>query len=79
MQNSMQWNIFNDALSGIGKIPVILMSYKKDKIDAPYSTVRCTGMLVSQTMEEGTLKTPIPKCRLYWSFLVGVVKQFCMF
>jgi hypothetical protein len=28
---------------------------------------------------EGTLKTPIPKCRLYWSFLFGVVKQFCRF
>jgi hypothetical protein len=27
-------------------------------------------------MDEGTLKTPIPKCRLYWSFLSGVVKQF---
>jgi hypothetical protein len=24
-------------------------------------------------MEKGTLKTPIPKCRLYWSFLFGVV------
>jgi hypothetical protein len=30
-------------------------------------------------MDEGTLKTPIPKCRLYWSFLFGVVKQFCRF
>ena len=29
-------------------------------------------------MDEGTLKTPIPKCRLYWSFLFGVVKQFCI-
>jgi hypothetical protein len=28
---------------------------------------------------EGTLKTPIPKCRLYWSFLFGVVKKFCRF
>jgi hypothetical protein len=27
-------------------------------------------------MEEETLKTPTPKCRLYWSFLLGVVKQF---
>ncbi len=27
-------------------------------------------------MDEGTLETPIPKCRLYWSFLFGVVKQF---
>jgi hypothetical protein len=24
-------------------------------------------------MDEGTLKTPIPKCRLYWSFFFGVV------
>ncbi len=27
-------------------------------------------------MDEGTLKTPIPKYRYYWSFLFGVVKQF---
>jgi hypothetical protein len=27
------------------------------------------GILV----DEGTFKTPIPKCRLYWSFLFGVV------
>jgi hypothetical protein len=32
-----------------------------------------------KTMDEGTLKTPIPTCRLYWSFLFGVVKQFCTF
>ncbi len=35
-----------------------------------------------ERMEEGTLKTPIPICRLYWlywSFLFGVVKQFCRF
>jgi hypothetical protein len=31
------------------------------------------------SMDEGTLKTPIPQCRLYWSFLFGVVKQFCRF
>jgi hypothetical protein len=30
-------------------------------------------------MDEGTLKTPIPKCRLYRSFLFGVVKHFCRF
>jgi hypothetical protein len=36
---------FNDALSVKGKIPEIMMSYKKDKIDAPYSTVQV--MLVS--------------------------------
>jgi hypothetical protein len=30
-------------------------------------------------MDEGTLKTPILKCRLYWLFLLGVVKQFCRF
>ncbi len=30
-------------------------------------------------MDEGTLKTTIPKCRLYWSFLFRVVKQFCRF
>ncbi len=27
-------------------------------------------------MDEGTLKTPIPKCRLYWSFLFGVGGNF---
>jgi hypothetical protein len=27
-------------------------------------------------MDEGTLKTPIPKCRLYLSLLFRVVKQF---
>ncbi len=26
-----------------------------------------------------TLKTPIPRCCLYWSFLFGVVMQFCRF
>jgi hypothetical protein len=31
------------------------------------------------TMDKGTLKTPITKCRLYLSFLFGVVKQFCWF
>jgi hypothetical protein len=30
-------------------------------------------------MDEGTVKTPIPKCRLYWSFCFWVVKQFCSF
>ncbi len=30
-------------------------------------------------MDEGTLKTPIPYCRLYSSFLLRVVKQFCRF
>ncbi len=30
-------------------------------------------------MDDGTLKTPTPKRRLYWSFLLGVVKQFCRF
>ncbi len=30
-------------------------------------------------MEEGTLKTPTPKCCLYLSFLLGAVKQFCRF
>jgi hypothetical protein len=30
-------------------------------------------------MDEGTLKIPIPKCRLYLSFLFGVVKQFVGF
>jgi hypothetical protein len=29
-------------------------------------------------MAEGTLKTPIPKCRLYLSFLFGVVWQFLL-
>ncbi len=33
----------------------------------PLETKRCP------IMDEGTLKTPIPKCRLYWSFLFGVV------
>jgi hypothetical protein len=32
-----------------------------------------------QHMDEGTLEIPIPQCRLYWSFLFGVVKQFCRF
>ncbi len=35
--------------------------------------------LILPGMDEGTLKTPIPKCRLYWSFLFGVVRQFCRF
>jgi hypothetical protein len=30
-------------------------------------------------MDEGTLKTPIPKCRLLLSLLFGVVKQFFRF
>jgi hypothetical protein len=27
-------------------------------------------------MDEVTLKTPIPKCRLYWSFLFGWCSNF---
>jgi hypothetical protein len=27
--------------------------------------------LCVQSMDEGTLKTPIPKCRLYWTFCLG--------
>ncbi len=27
-------------------------------------------------MDEGTLKTPIPKCRLYWSFCLGWSSNF---
>ncbi len=38
---------------------------------------KMTGSALS--MDEGTLKTPIPKCRLYWSILFGVVKQICRF
>jgi hypothetical protein len=34
---------------------------------------------IGTTMYEGTLKTSIPKCRLYWPFLFGVVRQFCRF
>ncbi len=30
-------------------------------------------------MNEGTLTTPTPKCHLYWSFLLGVGKQFFRF
>ncbi len=39
----------------------------------------CSASFLS--IDEGTLKTqtPIPECRLYWSFLFGVVKQFCRF
>jgi hypothetical protein len=37
----------------------------------------CTSYI--QHMDEGTLEIPIPQCRLYWSFLFGVVKQFCSF
>jgi hypothetical protein len=32
-----------------------------------------TPFKVLLSMDKGTLKTPIPKCRLYWSFLFGVV------
>ncbi len=27
-------------------------------------------------MDEGTLKSPIPKCRLYWSFCLGSCSNF---
>ncbi len=37
------------------------------------------GISVSSIMDEGPLKTPIPQCRLYWSFLLRVGKQFCRF
>jgi hypothetical protein len=30
----------------------------------------------SRIMDEGTLKTPIPKCRLSWSFLFGWCSNF---
>ncbi len=36
-------------------------------------------VFITATMEEGTLKTPIPKCRLYWSVLSGEVEQLCRF
>jgi hypothetical protein len=34
----------------------------------------CGSRLYSSavTMAEGALKTPVPKCRLYWSFWLGV-------
>jgi hypothetical protein len=39
--------------------------------------------LILPGMDEGTLKTPIPKSRLYWSFLFGVVRHtvciYCTF
>jgi hypothetical protein len=31
------------------------------------------ALSILRPMDEGTLKTPIPKCHLYWSFLFGVV------
>jgi hypothetical protein len=30
-------------------------------------------------MDEGTIKTPIPKCRLYWCFCLGWCSQFVGF
>ncbi len=30
-------------------------------------------------IDERTLKTPTPKCRLYWSFLLGVGEAICRF
>jgi hypothetical protein len=35
--------------------------------------LRTSHVRTARLMDEGTLKTPIPKCRLYWSFLFGVV------
>ncbi len=32
-----------------------------------------------QPMDEGTLKTAIPSCRLHWLFCLGVMKQFGRF
>jgi len=29
---------------------------------------------IAEDMDEGTLKTPIPKCLLYWSFYSGRTK-----
>jgi hypothetical protein len=43
----------------------------------PHPRYRIFLLNIWYIMDEGTLKTPIPKCRLYWSFLFGVVKQFC--
>ncbi len=33
--------------------------------------------LIPETMDEGTLKTPIPKCVSFLVILFGVVLQFC--
>jgi hypothetical protein len=39
-----------------------------------YIILRCVIFGISVCpMNEGALKTPIPKCRLYWSFSFGVV------
>ncbi len=35
--------------------------------------LRTSHVRTARLMDGGTLKTPIPKCRLYWSFLFGVV------
>jgi hypothetical protein len=37
------------------------------------SRLRLSESWNASLMDEGTLETPIPKCRLYWSFLFGVV------
>jgi hypothetical protein len=52
--------------------------FRLSKKDLPFMSEVAGTTLVTWDgcMDEGTLETPIPKCRLYWSFLFGVVKQF---
>ncbi len=66
------------------------MNIRCEKGQAPYffpsNPLRTYSVSVSpfilpkhRTMDEDTLKTPTPKCRLSWSSLLGAVKKFCRF
>ncbi len=52
-----------------------------EEIDSGSSTVvfasqRISGNATARIMDEGTIKTPIPKCRLYWSLCLGWCSNF---
>ncbi len=77
------WDFVQDTL--VPRPPTLGRWWWSRSRDTPTPTfqasprTRLLNILYSIPMDEGTLKTPIPYCRLYWSFLFGVVKQFCRF
>ncbi len=52
---------------------------RKTPDTALYSTYVSTLWMNQKGHGRRTLKTPTPNCRLYLSYLLGVVKQFCRF
>jgi hypothetical protein len=61
-----------------GQLPGILQLMALGMVwaqDTAYST-GTFPLIGSVPMDEGTIKTPIPKCRLYWCFCLGWCSNF---